>query len=59
MERRTFRRPGKSVVDFHLDAVCAEVLVDKPKHGLESITVLLFKTDDVVEDLAYSPEGLS
>ena len=59
MERRTFRRPGKSVVDFHLDAVCAEVLVDNPKHGLESVLVLLFKTGVSVEDLAYSLEVLS
>ena len=59
MERHTFRGPGKSVIDFHRDAVCAEVLVDKPKHGLESILVLLFKMDVVMEDLAYSPEELS
>ena len=59
MERRTFRGPGKSVIDFHRDAVCAEVLVDKLKHGLESVLVLLFKTGVSVEDLAYSLEVLS
>ena len=59
MELRTFRRPGKSVIDFHRDAVRAEVLVDKLKHGLASIIVLLFKMGVSMEDLAYSLEVLS
>ena len=49
---------AKALVNFHRDAVRAEVLVDKLKLGFASVLVLLFETG-VVVDLAYSPEELS
>ena len=60
MESRIFLwEPGKSVVNFHWDAVCTEFVVDKLKHGLGSVLVRFFKMGVFMEDLTYSLEELS
>ena len=50
---------GKSVVDFHRDPVCAEVVVDELKHGLAAVLVRLFKTSVFAEDLTDPSEELT
>ena len=50
---------GKSVVNFHRDAVCAEFGVDELKHGFASVPARFFKMSIFMEDLTYSLDELS
>ena len=50
---------GKSVVNFHRDAVCAEVVADELKHGLAAVLVRFFKMSVFVEDHTNSLEEVS